>query len=232
MIRYVRLVALGMVAACAAGCSMPLTNGEEQGIAPTDHYPIVVEPRVVTMTVGVDDGMQRLAPGETDRVRAFAERWKTHGQGMINAATPSDTPNRAAAMAGIEEIKQILHASGVAPTAVTVSSYRADNDPRAPITLSFVTLAASASDCGTDWSGNLGWSPRNLPWADFGCSSQHNFAAVVADPRDLLEPRTTESADNLRRAQVLDSYRKGIQTQAQRNTDDTGNVSNISTASQ
>jgi hypothetical protein len=72
MIRYVRLMALTLVAASAAGCTMPLTNGEEEAMAPISHFPIAVEPQVVTMTVGVDQGMQRLAPGESERVQAFA----------------------------------------------------------------------------------------------------------------------------------------------------------------
>ncbi len=227
MIRYVRLFALGMVAVCAAGCSMPMSNGEEESISPTQRYPIAVEPQVVTMTVAVDDGMQRLAPGESERVRAFAERWKARGQGMINAAAPAGSPNRAAAMAGLDEVKQILRSSGVDSSAVTVSSYRADNDPRAPITKSFVTLAASTVECGANWSKNLAFNPRNTPWPDFGCSSQHNFAALVADPRDLIEPHTSDPSDNMRRSQVLDKYRQGQPTETVRTTNDTGNVSNV-----
>ena len=232
MIPYMRLLAVGMVAASAAGCSMPLSNGEDQGITPTANFPITVEPHVVTMAVMVDAGMQRLAPGESDRVRAFAERWKMRGQGMINAATPVGTNNRAAALASLDEIKHILRSSGIEPGAVNISSYRADNDRRAPITLSFVTLSASAQDCGMNWSENLGWSPRNTPWPGFGCTTQHNFAAVVANPRDLIEPRTSEPADGARRSQILDSYRKGTVTAAQKTQDDSGTVAAIQTGSQ
>jgi pilus assembly protein CpaD len=232
MISYVRLLAVGILAASAAGCTMPLSNGEEEGITPTANYPITVEPQVVTMAVMVDDGMQRLAPGEAERVRAFAERWKMRGEGMINAATPVGAENRSAALASLDEIKRILYGAGIEPNAVNISSYRADNTHRAPITLSFVTLSASASDCGMDWSENLGWSPRNMPWPEFGCTTQHNFAAVVANPRDLIEPRTSEPSDNARRSQILDNYRKGTVTAAQKTQDDSGNVSALPTASQ
>lgn len=232
MIPYVRLLAVGMVAASAAGCTMPMSNGEDQAITPTANFPITVEPQVVTMAVAVDDGMQRLAPGESERVRAFAERWKTRGQGMINAATPVGSDNRGAALAGLDEIKRIFHGSGIEPGAVNISSYRADNNRHAPITLSFVTLQATAQDCGLDWSENLGWSPRNMPWPEFGCTTQHNFAAIVANPRDLLEPRTSEQADDGRRSKILDSYRKGEVTAAVKTQDDSGNVSNIPTSSQ
>jgi len=117
MIRYLRLLALGMVALGASACSMPMTNGEDQALSPTDRYPITVEPQVATMAVAIDDGMQRLAPGEADRIRAFAERWKARGQGMINAAAPSGSANRTAAMNGMDEVKRILRASGIAANA-------------------------------------------------------------------------------------------------------------------
>ena len=227
MIRYLRLLSLGMVAVYAAGCTMPMTNGDAQAMSPTDRYPITVEPKVATIAVAVDEGMQRLAPGEADRIRAFVGRWKSRGQGMINAAAPSGSMNHGGMMAGLEEVKNILRASGVDRDAVNLTSYRADNDPRAPITLSFVTLAATAADCGTDWSQNLGWTPRNTPWPDFGCSTQHDFAALVADPHDLIEPRTSDASDGMRRSQVLENYRKGVITQTQHNTDDTGNVSSV-----
>jgi len=231
MIPYVRLLAVGLVAASAAGCTMPMSNGEDEAITPTARFPISVEPQVVTMAIMVDDGMQRLAPGESDRVRAFAERWKSRGQGRINAATPAGSDNRAAALASLDEIKRILRASGVDGRAVNVTTYRADG-PRAPIALSFVTLSASAQDCGMDWSENLGWTPRNTPWPEFGCTTQHNFAAVVANPRDLLEPRSSDPADNGRRAKVLENHRNGTTTAAQKTTDDSGNVSNLPSASQ
>lgn len=227
MTPIIRLLALGMVTACAAGCTTPMTNGEEQSLAPTDRYPITVEPQVVTMAVAVDGGLQRLAPGESERVRAFAESWKARGQGMINAATPDGVADHGASMAALDEVRHILHASGVQPRAVNVTSYRAGDDRRAPITLSFVTLAASTAECGVDWSENLAWSPRNMPWPDFGCSSQHNFAALVADPRDIVEPRTQDPADNQRRAKVLDNHRLGVLTQSQHNSDDSGTVSSV-----
>jgi pilus assembly protein CpaD len=232
MIPYIRLLAVGLVAASAAGCTMPMSNGEDEAITPTARFPITVEPQVVTMAIMVDDGMQRLAPGESDRIRAFAERWKVRGQGMINAATPVGSENRSSARAALDEVKRILHKSGVESDAIHASSYRADNNGQAPITLSFVTLAASAQDCGMDWSENLGWSPRNTPWPEFGCTTQHNFAAVVANPRDLLEPRSSDSVDNGRRSKVLDNYRQGVPTGAQETNQDSGNVSNIPTASQ
>lgn len=48
---------------------------------------------------------------------------------------------------------------------------------------------------------------------------------MVANPRDLVEPRAMTPADASRRGVVIDAWRKGEKTQSERSTDDTGQVS-------
>lgn len=234
MKRTVRLIALGLMAAAAAGCTKPpLTNGPEQAFDVERAYPITVEPQVATLVVKVDDGLQSLGRGEDARVKAFVENWKARGQGMLNAATP-DGANQAATAAALNELKKLLASNGVDKTSVQYTSYKpAGDDALAPITLSFVTYAASAPDCGTDWSENLGFTPRNQPWPDFGCSSQHNLAAILADPRDLIEPRTSDPADAMRRSSVLEKYRagEGTETIIGEQQQNAGQVSNVEAGS-
>jgi len=230
MTGFIRILAVGFVGAVAAGCSNPMTNGPEHLYNVEQQFPIVVEPQVATLLVQIDDGLQTLARGEHERVRAFAERWKARGQGVLNAAMPTGSPNQAAAGAALGEIKNVLASSGIERSALQVTSYRAaqgDND--APITLTFVTYAAGTADCGSDWSRNLGFTPRNLPWPEFGCSTQHNIAAVVADPRDFIEPRATAPADAMRRSIVLEKFQKGEPTRtADESKKDSGVVSTVS----
>jgi pilus assembly protein CpaD len=192
-------------------------------------FPITVEPEVATLVVQVDDGLQTLARGEDERVRAFAERWKVRGHGVMNASSPSGASNQAAAAAALAEVKSVLVANGVAEPSVQFTSYRAaEGDTKAPITLSFITYVASAPDCGKNWTDNLGWTARNQSWPEFGCSSQHNLAALVSDPRDLVEPRATDTADANRRSTVLEKYRAGVPTATPpAGNADSGNVSEV-----
>jgi pilus assembly protein CpaD len=220
-----RLFALGLIGFSAAACTNPATNGPQHAMPIDQVYPITVEPQVATLVVRVDEGLQSIARGEEARVQVFAERWKTRGQGMLNVAAPTGGPNQAAAAAAAEELRHILAESGIDGASMQFSSYRAaDGDARAPITLSFVTYAAHAAECGVDWSSNLSYSPRNLPWPEFGCSTQHNFAAIVSDPRDLIEPAPSEAIDANRRATVFEKYRKGELTGAKRAEDASGEV--------
>jgi pilus assembly protein CpaD len=49
----------------------------------------------------------------------------------------------------------------------------------------------------------------NRQYFDYGCASQQNLAAMVADPLDLLYPRASSPADAERRGTVLEDYRNG-----------------------
>jgi pilus assembly protein CpaD len=227
MSRTAQLLAFSLAALAAAGCtSPPLQNAPEHFFDVEAMYPISVEPQVATLVVGVDEGLHSLGRGEDERVHAFVEQWKMRGQGILSAASPTGTARDAAAGAALAQLKKLLAAQGVDKGSVQYTSYKpANGDANAPITLSFVTYVANAADCGTDWSENLGFTPRNLPWPDFGCSTQHNFAALVADPRDLIEPHASDRADAQRRNTVLDKYREGMPTGAMRDRSDSGQVS-------
>ncbi len=94
----------------------------------------------------------------------------------------------------------------------------ANNDTR--VDVSYIAYTAHADSCGKDWSEDLAFTADNLTPANFGCSVQHNIAAMVADPRDLLGPAGTGPVDTVRRATVMDHYEKGEITQADKRTVD------------
>ena len=70
-----------------------------------------------------------------------------------------------------------------------------------------------ASQCGL-WPNDLGIAPgaedhMNRPSWNHGCSTQHNLAAMVANPNDLLGPRAETPADSARRQAAITRYRAG-----------------------
>lgn len=82
------------------------------------------------------------------------------------------------------------------------------------IRLSFQRLQAKvASKCGL-WPQDLGGSdPRfnygNEPYWNFGCASQANLAAQVADPVDLARGRVETHGDTLRQVKDIQDLREG-----------------------
>ncbi len=226
MNRFCHLAVAGMIALAASGCASPTENGASNLYDVEKNFPIRVEPQVATLIVQVDG--QGLMRGEEGRVQAFAERWKSRGQGNLSAALPAGTENQPAAQAAMSRINRILAETGIDRKSVRVSTYRgAGNDANAPITLSFMTYVANARECGQDWSENLNFTPRNLPWPEFGCSTQHNFAAIISDPQDLNEPRAEDSADAMRRATVLQKHRSGVQSQTPVTEQDSGKIATV-----
>ncbi|MDZ4741485.1 MAG: CpaD family pilus assembly protein [Alphaproteobacteria bacterium] len=226
MNRLCRLASIGMIAATAAGCASPAENGFANLVSAETRFPIRVEPQIATLVVQVDT--QGVLRGEEDRVRAFAEHWKSRGHGALSASMPAGTVNHGAAKSAMARINRVLSESGVDHKTVRVTTYRgAGNDGDASITLSFMTYAASAPDCGMDWSENMGFNPRNLPWPEFGCATQHNFAVAVSDPRDLTEPRPQDSADAMRRATVLQKHRAGTKSQTEQSEQDSGKIATV-----
>ena len=69
-------------------------------------------------------------------------------------------------------------------------------------------------------SKNLAETSSNYTSPNLGCSVQQNIAAMVADPRDLIEPRPMTEADSVRRDDVLGKYEHGKITQADKHKSD------------
>lgn len=220
-----RIAIMGVMAISAAGCATPAENGAEHLSGLENRFPIKVEPQVVTLVVQTDGDGSGIRNGEADRVQSFAEEWAARGHGALSISSPGGSDANAA----VGEIRKILVSTGVGKSSIRTSTYRAaKGDESAPVTLSFISDAAVAAECGTDWSENMAFAPRNLPWPEFGCSSQHNLAAIVEDPRDLERPRSMDKQDALRRSDMLQKYRKGEPTFTKRTSnEDSGQVSDV-----
>jgi len=138
---------------------------------------------------------------------------------------PSGSPNAMVSVKVASQVREALHETGVSREAITGATYRAAGDKRdAEIFLSFTRYVATASPCGV-WTQNVGKSFSNRTTPNFGCATQNNLAAMVADPRDLITPRGMTPADVGRRSFVLDTYRQGQRTSTEKDEQATGVLS-------
>jgi pilus assembly protein CpaD len=85
---------------------------------------------------------------------------------------------------------------------------------------------AEGPECGNDWSENLARNPKNFNYPDFGCSQQRNLAAMIANPADLLGPRTEGPRDSNRRDDVYGKYVSGKVTASDKTDDEKVKVEN------
>lgn len=202
------LLLVGSVLAGCAGQDMLTVNSVPEDYR-TNH-PIVISEREHTLDVPVASGARELNVATSSNITAFASAFGRSGTGVLHMLVPSGSANEHAVDRVRKDVFKALKRGGVSEHDVSVQRYDAtQHDPSAPIRLAFSGVTADVPhQCG-QWPGNIGQTPRNRHHADFGCSSQKNLAAQIANPGDLLGPRASSPIDAIQRGAVIGTYQKG-----------------------
>jgi len=216
------VLGLGMLGACA---SVPEPEGPPVA-SYADHHRIEVTETAERMEIPVAAGEATLSPGARAGLAAFAGNYLRYGHGALVLSSPSGADNADTASVVANQARMSLVESGVSYAAVAGSTYDAAGASDAPIIVSFARFEARGPDCTPIWEQDLGHQSNNQPWESFGCATQANLAAMVEDPRDLLHPRDSDPRDSGRRDTVLEAYREGDQTHADRTSDERVTISN------
>jgi pilus assembly protein CpaD len=211
-----------------AGCAMVLGGclnhsyhvKDTAGAIPNDYrqrHPITIKETDHSIEVLVGARRGGLTPSQRADVLSFAQAWMHEGTGGIIIDQPSGTPNALAAADAVREARGILAYAGIPSHAVYVRAYRPYNHVAiATVRLNYPKVSAEAGPCGL-WPADLGpgYEPghtQNKPYWNLGCATQRNFAAMVDNPTDLVQPRSETPAYAPRRSVVLEKYRKGEST--------------------
>jgi pilus assembly protein CpaD len=194
----------GMLASCG---NSQMTTGSIPDDYRTRH-PIVLAEGESTLDVPVASGDVRLSTGLKDMVRGFGQKFAGSPAGVIQVQVPHGSYNAGAAATLAGDVRRTLTQIGIRPQRILMSSYAAmSNGDAAPIRLSYVTTKAMTSQCG-NWPEDLSDdTTANKNWYNFGCASQNNLAAQIANPSDLIAPRAMTPIDAAQRGQVISKYR-------------------------
>jgi pilus assembly protein CpaD len=217
------------VAVALAGCKHGEEGAQVAGwtlVDPTERHPILVSQQPQNLAVRVSRGSGGLAPQQRNELLAFARRWRAAdaGNSRLVIAAPSGGANEIAAMRAVGEIRQLLSENGFAETAISVEAYSQEGDREPPIRISYLRYVAEGPQCG-QWTTNLAWEPQNLPYPNLGCNTQKNLAAMVANPADLLGPRSETDRSGERRDVQWEKYLKGDTTGAKKSDEEKVKVS-------
>lgn len=211
--------ALACLAALTACASVPpATTGLPQASAVAETFRSVmpIDPR--------DNG---LSWAQQDQLAAIAAEYRARGHGPLVISYPQGASNEDAAIGAIAEARSFLYEQGIDWRMIAGGAYDARGRQAGEVIFSFRRYAAVAPECGRNWE-NLAVERDNYHQANFGCAMAANLAATIADPRDLVAPRTMGVADAGRRQTVIDRYRDGESTASERNDHESGAVSNVS----
>ena len=217
MLRGLTAVAALLAAACAA----PI-NGPEDEVRVENSFPIAVEPHMETLRVPSDLALADIEEGG-GALQRFARDYLDAGAGTIGVVAPRRAPELAA------RIADRLVAFGIPRNRIMIGGETGPATDEVRIT--YIRYTAQAPTCG-DWSASLEHTAANHPAPNWGCATRHNLAVMVADPRDLAVPQPLDAGDPARRLTILDKYRKGEVTIADKDKEQSGNVAAIKTGTE
>jgi pilus assembly protein CpaD len=227
VLRRSTLLAAMAVAVALGGCDSMLADRQEQFSAgqtvltPQERHPIVVSQQPHKMQVRVARGAAGLAPVQRAAMIDFLSKYRAAdaGNSKLIISVPSGSSNEVSAMNAVADMRPILADQGFSESAVSIEPYHADGDPQPPIRIAYLRYAAEAPTCGR-WPSNVAETSRNLNYENFGCAQQKNLAAMVANPADLLGPRTMTPASADRRDTTWGKYVKGESSGSTRTSDE------------
>jgi len=214
-------VILSAAALALAGCASGADHTPMVFADGAANHPIAVAPEYRALQVQYE-GEAGMLPGDEARLIDFASDYLEDGTGSISVTAPAGSDR------AVKDISQRLVTMGVPPARILPSLNQGPNPSL--IELGYVAYTAHTDACGK-WTKDADDTGDNLPMPDFGCAVQHNIAAMVADPRDLVAPRPMGPSDATRRGTIVKQYETGQVTAAQKNQEQQGTVSGVGTGS-
>lgn len=204
------------------GACAPVFNGEQHALTVSDRFPIWVDEDTASLEIRPTLSNGRLSSLDRVQIRNFVSDYKQRGHGAMRVASAGGS--RSTTSTGV---RNVLLSAGLSQAQIENTAYSASaGDSSAPVILSFIRYVATTTECGI-WDKNMGYTQRNLPWPNFGCAAQNNLAAMVVDPRDLVEPRGKGPTNADRRSVILEKYRQGEISSAQRTEEESGAISDV-----
>jgi pilus assembly protein CpaD len=220
------LQALSVAAVLLAGsCAAPTNDGTVFADGLRNH-PITVAPHYETVGVAFSDASAGLSPEDGTKLASFVEDYLSRGDGAISISAPKG-PDSSAALSYFGE--NLAH-MGVPRSRILVGTHDTSNGDT-HVEIGYIVYGAKTDACG-NWSHDGSEMAQNIPLPDFGCSNQHNLAAMVSDPRDLMAPRGMTPADATRRGTVIGTYEKAQATASQKSQDQSANLSGVGNGGQ
>ena len=223
-LRSIKLLAASLAALTMVGCKHVYDPVRVAGwtlIDPAQRHPILVSQEPTDHFIPVARGTIGLTPAQRAELIDFINRYRATdaGDSRLVVSVPSGAANEVSAMNSVLEVRNLLADYGFSEASISVEAYDAQGAGQPPIRVSYLRYVAQPPECG-DWSTNLAYEPTNLPYPNFGCATQRNFGAQIANPADLLGPRSETARSSERRDQVWSKYVRGEPTGARRTKDD------------
>ncbi|HWL31750.1 MAG TPA: CpaD family pilus assembly protein [Xanthobacteraceae bacterium] len=221
------------LAAALAGCNTT-TARDTTGSIPTayaERHPIAIKEGKKSLVVLVGTGRGGLSATQRAEVLAFARNWRHDATGGVTVDRPVGVTNERAVNDTLKETLSILTQADVPHNGIGVRPYHPPGGQLGTLRLNYPLMVADAGPCGL-WPDDVGpsYDPKhfeNKQYYNFGCAAQRNLAAMVAEPADLIQPRSETPAYTAKRTFGLDKWRKGQSPETIYPNADKGKISEV-----
>lgn len=212
--------------ACASSAPTAISAEYLQGTA-LSRNEVGVTKRTEFLEISLSPQAGELSDGDRARIRSFVGMYAQRGHGPLVMSLPAASSNPQLAVTAVAEARSIAWEKGIQYDEISGTSHGAGEAYAQPLILAFQVYDAVAPECGSKAEHDFGdvASNNNLP--TLGCSVRTNLAAMIADPADLLGNRPLGPGDASRREIILEKFRQGESTAAERSQQESGAVSQV-----
>jgi len=145
-------------------------------------------------------------------VAQFLDGYRQSGSGPLFINRPSSQAGQVGTQQAETVLRGLMRQGGLNPSSLKGGQYQSHPNAPAPVVVSYRVLKAIPANCHFETSATDTFS-NNAP-VGFGCFQAANLAAMISDPRQLLEPYTFGKPDSQRRQVIYDKFIQGDQTGA------------------
>lgn len=210
--------------ACASSAPTAVDPSYLQGTA-LDRNAIGVSERTAFLEIPIHPEASELSLSDKAEISTFIGAYQRRGHGPLVMSLPVSSANPQLAVAAVAEARAIAYEHGVSYDEIAGGNHGGDSVASEPMILAYQTYDAVAPDCPSMAQEDFSDISSNNERGSLGCAVRTNLAAMIADPADLLGQRPIEEGDALRRATILEKFRKGESTGSTRSDAESGTVS-------
>lgn len=225
-----RVGLLGAVALALSAChhtSSSMSTYDPRFMNYDQRHALTLQQQENTLPLLVGAHGSGLTSGDRTALSGFMQSYGAQGEGALRIRVPEGSANAGAARHALGDIHDVVASSGGNPGAIHVERYHVGNpSAHAPILVVYDRLEAVTNPCGT-WPDPFNPPLEQSDYYNFGCASQANLGAMLADPRDLVRPRGIGYPDAGRRAEVLAAYRRGEPTATQAGEESAASIAEV-----
>lgn len=180
-----------------AGCGGVPTNRSMSSV----HQPVVEK---VNYTLDVSTGSAGLAYGEQQRLAGWFDAMGVKYGDKVYVDAPSANDATRSAVEAVASRYGLLLSEEAPMTG--------GNVPAGTARVIVTRTRASVPGC-PNWSSNSDFNPNNGLSSNYGCATNSNLAAMIANPEDLIRgAETTGNTVVMSSSKAIDAYRKAAPT--------------------